>query len=342
MANFTNVFSPALTINQRVTAAELNQLDGDHVLSLNRAGGDIIGVVNVDAGAVFNILSSGLVEFQSGALITDLGATWNVQGDFTVASPGSIALATGAALYGEVGSYVNLYGTVNFEATSAVTVLGGLTILGGTATFATGTTLQMAAGSQTNIVNTTASNFTVTNFPTFATAQDKTLTTSFAEGLPGPCTAGGNGFNYWAANANSVGSVTNYDTNRTDVNYWYLPLKVHNGGTLSDVFVSYQLNNASGPVPSNPVTFNIFRVNNSSGVVESLLGGAVSLPGSAYSSTARQAFTITCSTNNVIETYQFSYHLQLIDDHGTNSITNNTFIQAITYHTNITTTAWGN
>jgi hypothetical protein len=126
---------------------------------------------------------------------------------------------------------------------------------------------------------------------------------------------------------NGVGQTTEAINNEI-----YIPLRVHNGATLSQVEVSYAIAGAHTPV--NMPQFRVVRVDidgdqvlltssaaaNAAGSPQKN-GGYMSPPAPTsasayYNGGEAQYFTIPCDQYNIVDVTQYSYFLQIIDETG--------------------------
>lgn len=121
MADFPRVKPSGWGTNETLTSAEITQLDIDHVSSLNRAGGNITGIVSVQPAAKITI-DGGDIQFNSGNLIgpVDLSST--------------ITCAAGAGITATGTGFLRCQGGADLTITGAgstiVTASGGRLVLG--------------------------------------------------------------------------------------------------------------------------------------------------------------------------------------------------------------------
>jgi hypothetical protein len=119
----------------------------------------------------------------------------------------------------------------------------------------------------------------------------------------------------------------------------------YNGATLASVVVYIQVGVSHSGVPAVLPSLSVFRTAIATGVVVTL--GTVDpkafpTPGSGaawYDGGVMQTWTYTCNQNNVIDTTQYVYNMQLIDENGANALGGNKFWGAVLNYTGISNMA---
>ena len=117
-------------------------------------------------------------------------------------------------------------------------------------------------------------------------------------------------------------------------NQWVCCLdRLHNGATLNQVVVMFQVWLTHTGVPANMPTVSVLRYNNSTMASAVALGipdpqsyTPVPSTGSAwYNSQATKYLVYECVHNNVIDNSQYSYFVVVTDESGTNALAENNY-----------------
>jgi len=108
---------------------------------------------------------------------------------------------------------------------------------------------------------------------------------------------------------------------------WAVPLTVHNGASLAGIIIYYVGNNTTSPL------FTIYRLS-ANGTQSALTTVSTSDP--SYAGAGAKSFALPCSGNNLIDTVNYTYYVQIVDN-GTGG---NTFISIQQNYDFIHTLQW--
>jgi hypothetical protein len=132
-------------------------------------------------------------------------------------------------------------------------------------------------------------------------------------------------------------------------NQFVIPLdRLHNGATLDQLVVTFQVWQTHSGVPANLPSLSVLRYTNGS------LNSAVALgipdpqaffptPGSGsawYDSQNTQYLVYDCVHNNVIDNSQYTYYVVITDESGSNSVPENNYGNITMQFTGIPNQSW--
>jgi hypothetical protein len=292
-------------------SGEIDVLAGGSIDFIGVAPGNVIGdfaLLNMDGYSAITFASNSGALFESGSGLTlAYGSNTFMSGFFEVNKNGSnpggeLRFVTGSFLTLDQGSLanVNIGAQINLNSGS---------LLDGYAT------VNMQSGSITNLLGTVNTN----SWAVWTTPQSRTITqaTQIGQALSGSWTTLVQGIS-----SNAVG------------NQWVCCLdRLHNGATLNQVVVTFQVWETHSGVPANLPSLSVLRYNNFN------LDSAVALgipdpqsfsptPGSGsawYDSQNTQFLVYDCVHNNVIDNSQYTYYVIITDESGTNSEPENNY-----------------
>jgi len=123
---FARVKPDSWAVNEELSSAQINQLDVDHALAIDKTGdeftGDIAAISGArmlfDAGTFCNILNGGILEVQSGGIVRVTG------GGFLTLQASSTFTCSGAANFTNATVSVNAGST--FAVACSITANGGV------------------------------------------------------------------------------------------------------------------------------------------------------------------------------------------------------------------------
>ena len=322
----------------KLTSAQMNQLDSDHALALDKsvAGDTLSGVVlmastaqiaasNADniiataagaittgaTGGIKSIVVAGITTTQAGGIapqvaagITDGGIATGIQA--TIADGIDAGVAKGIQSHVADGISGNALGAIQADAAGALrsAVVGGIQLAGG-----------------------------ATDWPTFSAARNRVKMITFQ---PQGGLASG-----WTLSAPLPGVI---GPGTSTSQFFDLTPQLHNGATLQNFNIYFIVNNShSGGAPQNLPSATILRfpVLTPSSYVYLNSGTSVSAtnPGgtgtSWYDSANPQEWNYLCNQNNVIDTTQYMYALQITDENGTNAESDTQYMYAQAQFTGI-------
>ena len=129
-----------------------------------------------------------------------------------------------------------------------------------------------------------------------------------------------------------VGSSTSLPTGVVRI---IVPLRVHDGATLSTAILSFIVSQTHSGVPQLPI-FRVYKVDTSGNVTPlystgSIVGGYVTpaTPGSGaawYALGATQTLVLTCDAGVVIDRSRYTYFAEIVDEHGANAHAGNQYV----------------
>jgi hypothetical protein len=327
------------TVTLGPTEATSLIVDGSATVGTSLAvGGASVFTGQVDALATLE--AHGPVHVQS---------TMGIDGVVTMTSSSNLTFNAGSSINGFItqgdlvikGTAVVEFGSaasLNVDQTAIATFnLGSassLALQSGAIIESVAGTIQADAES-TVIINATT--YEVAAFPTFVTPQTKFIAS--------PCSAGSAvGANLYTFDCSSqiiAGGGAQHVSTNASTNWLNIPLRVHNGATLTGISVTFAVLVTHSNLPATLPAFLIWR---SDGVQLKSTGAASPNPLNAAAwnfGGNTQSFAISLNQFNVIDTSQYTYALQIIDEYGTNSQVGNIFQQAVCSFTSITSTEWG-
>lgn len=281
---FSPVFSPSLTINDPVTSAELNQLDNDHVNSVDKRGDTITGTLN------FSNTSS-------------IDGYITINGTSTVVNSPFVLNGTGDALIGTTGNLVMTSGSDN-----VVVLDGGALSLGVSfASFVSGNSAP-TWGQDLSTSATTAANFIIyaqSSSQSSSTGGDLQLSAGggtsksggilLANGLQGSVTFAQQLMKYqpWQGNSNTQQMLPYVYSGvatavSTTVGQTILSIPMPTSGTSVSVHLCFNAKNLSTPTNASAGTV-VISATNHSGTITS----AVTLLGIVHSNSTAVANSST-------------------------------------------------
>lgn len=275
---------------------------------------------------LLNVPFGGLLDVQGGAVLTVLGTE-------VISSGGAFTAASGSTV--NIDSFsnataANINGTMTFGSSAEIIVprtttwdaaIGTGTVFvqnSGTLRVFNGGTFQVAASS--NIALNPNETLNITD-----SIKPLSLPTGWVQD------ASLNNFN--GVNVPGMPTVVSTSLNTTPI-VFSVPVK--NGATLNSVKIIWNVGYTPSGVPASRPSIQIIRLSIATGStpVVATVGSATSM--GSNSSTALfwqsglvQATTCTCSSNNVIDTTQYSYFGVIYDNAGTNAQSGNGFYQVV-------------
>lgn len=319
-------------MGDKFASAELNQLDADHAISLDKsvAGDTLAGVVSLAAGAA--------IKSNNGYISAD--ASHGIRA--SIASGISPGVAGGIA--GDVDSGIVLSATrairsqvvsgIQGEVTGAIIAIASGGILGNVAKgiqagIADGIDADVAGGIQSSVVGGFRLAGGASDWVTFSAARSRDNTARVIQ--PDVLSTGWTGG--WGASGYAPGIVGPGTTVPQRI-----PLtKLHDGATMSQLTIVFAVAGAhAGGEPAFYPTFEVYALllsNGSSPTAALALSTSASQAfpsagsGAAWYDLGKiQSFNYSCNQNNVIDQSRYVYVLVITDENGANSASGNFYI----------------
>jgi hypothetical protein len=357
--SFTRVNPGGWGTGDTFTHAQGNQLDIDHSLSLDKstAGDTLSGVVNIaSTGSVVANLPNGIVINGAG------GFSANTAGAVQATQPNAITSTTAGGIGPGVAGGISDGGVAGgIKATVAggitSTIAGGITstIIGGISpgvaggirsSTAAGIISSVASGIQSTAAGGFALNGGTSDYLIYGSTRSKTVLETGAA-MVNVVVAG------WNTNG-TLPYLSSTANSGTVQGLWPRQLLngAANGAVLASITVRIVVAAHTG-VPATAPTINLIRYalpNGSAPATSSMFStgaqsfwpttalGGIATPASGAAWTASgniQSITFTPDTNITIDTSQYAYELQLVDEQGANALTGSNYACVIFAFTGI-------
>jgi hypothetical protein len=288
-----------------------NYIDRNFPNILDKTGDEITGELIIESG--------GSIQTNGGSIVINSGDVLSVVNTGAIEASGTstfISVLTGANLLIDSTSNMILQGNCNVAGSGSMYFFSGSLLHMKASSILDGYGyLNLRPGSTTNFLSTV----NTISWPIWTAPQSRTITQPIQVGqsLSGSWDAG---IQY--VSSNSVGSQ------------WVCCLdRMHNGATLNQVVINFQVWQTHSGVPANLPSISVLRYDNSVMASAAALGipdpQAFFPPpasGSAwYDSQNTQYLVYECVHNNVIDNSQYSYFVVVTDESGSNSLPENNY-----------------
>jgi hypothetical protein len=329
---FQKPFAGTFAYKGIIPSSVMNLIDGYFPNALDKTGdnastgGGITGLIGIETGGSITTQGGNVTVSSGDVLFVNAGGAIEASGTGTFIS----ALA-GCTLLVSSTSDLVLQGTLSGAGSGNAFFSSGFIIrlLSGTVFDGYGVT-NMMSGSVTNLLGTVNTN----SWANWVTPQGRYITqaTQVGQALTGSWTTLVQGIS-----SNAVG------------NQWVVPLeRLHNGATLDQLVVTFQVWLTHSGVPANLPSLSVVRYNNFNldsaealGIPDPQSFSPTPSSGSAwYDGQATQFLVYDCIHNNVIDNSQYTYYVIITDESGTNSQPENNYGNITMQFTGIPNQSW--
>jgi hypothetical protein len=356
--SFSKVNPPGWAFGDKLTSAQMNQLDADHANALDKsvAGDAIAGVVTiVGAGQIRTSIPSGLLANTGNGLVSTVAngiTTSTAQGIVSNAAQGIISFAIGGIQAGVAKGITDGGHAGGISAT----ILGGISdggVVGGISpTIAAGITdggitggirLTVAGGLRSNTAGAIVLAGGASDYPTFSSTRviTKNLSLGSPFGSAAPFSPGTGWTFAFASGPALVGGAT--------TNTLTIPLNGFfgnggaglNGSTLTSVVLVFAVGQSHANVPVLLPSLQLWRIPTASGnatTPASLYSGGAQSMGTGgggwtvpttgalwFASGNMQNYPTAPNQNNAIDLLNYVYYAVLQDESGGNALTGNLY-----------------
>lgn len=279
-------------------------------------GGGITGEIEVLSGGILEFLPGGLLSLLGEMNVTSTGSV-NFGGDgssVTLNMQGSSSINIGADGLLAALNVSGPHGAINMLTGSAI-ILNGAAVLAATV----GSKILLGGTTPTQVFPSinNPGGIARSYLQSFLTGIDTTNTNPIAKN--------------WSINDNGISEFIS-----TGQSIWSIPLKMHDGATLSSITINYYIANThTAPTGTNRISATLW--------VTAANGTTISL-GTAYASNYThgiQFFILTPSGYSIISNATYVYNLVIVDEYSaTTSLFGNQFNTIQLSFSDITSSVW--
>jgi len=298
--SFTRVLPSGFPVNGTLTSAEINQLDLNASLALDKTGDTIpnTSTITWSSGSVMNIASGAAINVQVGGKIQNAALTWLMDSNAIT--------VTGA-------------GTLNVTNAAVMSITGA------------GSLLRTASGGRIQLADN--------DYPTFSATRSVARKIDFAQtnawGITGAWTSTADGL-YAPASSSSAAEVLvplwppHSGATIASIEVFFTPQKYASAGGLRTNGTTPLGNNIAANLMVRPITSGLMLPARTKFLVSDVAYGSSS---PTYGDGNVKSALVT--TSAVVDNTQYVYAIYLKDESGTNAVGNTTFHGALVTYNNI-------